>query len=197
MNAIRSQNTLLTTEITKSLSSDDLIVDQIGKTVARSLDHELDHLSAKTLHRLEKARENALSKQKIAKSPQKSNLVLFKDASLSWFGTFLLIAVTVFLIAQWQKVSRLRDIADVDAALLTDSVPPDAYADAGFRLYMKNMLKRAEQESNSAIESTLDSSSAPANEGSNSLEMNVDTSKAEVSTSDTRPSSPSVQSVNP
>jgi hypothetical protein len=41
-------------------------------------------------------------------------------------------------IAQWQSESRINDIAEVDAALLTDDVPPDAYADSGFMAFLKN-----------------------------------------------------------
>jgi hypothetical protein len=39
----------------------------------------------------------------------------------------------------------LSDIVEVDAAILSDSVPPDAYADDGFKLFLKNMLARAEK----------------------------------------------------
>jgi hypothetical protein len=41
-------------------------------------------------------------------------------------------------IAQWQDDSRINDIAEVDAALLSDDVPPDAYADGGFLAFLKN-----------------------------------------------------------
>ncbi|WP_269460294.1 DUF3619 family protein [Polynucleobacter necessarius] len=41
-------------------------------------------------------------------------------------------------IAQWQDDSRINDIAEVDAALLSDDVPPDAYADNGFMAFLKN-----------------------------------------------------------
>ena len=39
----------------------------------------------------------------------------------------------------------MSDIVEVDAAILSDSVPPDAYADDGFKLFLKNMLASAEK----------------------------------------------------
>mgnify|MGYP003347091960 CR=1 FL=1 len=52
---------------------------------------------------------------------------------VKWSWVFGLIGI-----AQWQNESRINDIAEVDAALLTDDVPPDAYADSGFMAFLKN-----------------------------------------------------------
>jgi hypothetical protein len=67
----------------------------------------------------------------------------FKSSSNLWdtVGWAAPLAVLVFGligIAQWQSESRINDIAEVDAALLTDDVPPDAYADSGFMAFLKN-----------------------------------------------------------
>jgi hypothetical protein len=51
-------------------------------------------------------------------------------------------------IAQWQQDSRINDIAELDVALLTDDVPPDAYADSGFLGFLKNgPLTESDQDS--------------------------------------------------
>ena len=36
------------------------------------------------------------------------------------------------VIVNWQQDERIRDIAEVDSAILTDVVPPEAYNDDGF-----------------------------------------------------------------
>ena len=50
------------------------------------------------------------------------------------FGAIPLLALILglFLIVNWQKDERIRDIAEVDSALLIDVVPPEAYHDDGF-----------------------------------------------------------------
>jgi Protein of unknown function (DUF3619) len=42
---------------------------------------------------------------------------------------------------QWiQQDNRTNELAAIDTALLTDELPPDAYADAGFVQYLKQSL---------------------------------------------------------
>ncbi len=50
------------------------------------------------------------------------------------FGVIPLLALILglFLIVNWQTDERIRDIAEVDSALLIDVVPPEAYHDNGF-----------------------------------------------------------------
>jgi hypothetical protein len=149
------------------LESDDLFVDQIGKTVARSLDKELSHLSPKVLQRLEHARELALTHQKIGfTSSQTQNTLKLKTSffpRLGPIGPILLVLMLVFVIAQWQQNARINDIVAVDTAILTDSVPPDAYADDGFRLFMKKMIAQAKEEEK-ALESQAESTKSKSSE---------------------------------
>jgi len=142
MNASQTNITLINSSVGNPLTSDELYVDQIGKTIARSLDKELVHLSPKVLQRLEKSREIALSQQKHGSSPapqtrsSKSGFL----PKLGPLSPILVVLLLVFGIAQWQQNARIGNIADVDTAILTDSVPPDAYADDGFRLFLKKMM---------------------------------------------------------
>lgn len=50
-----------------------------------------------------------------------------------------LVVVVLGLIAitEWQEDMRIKDIATVDIALLTDDVPPNAFADNGYMAYLK------------------------------------------------------------
>jgi hypothetical protein len=58
--------------------------------------------------------------------------------TLGWVAPLVVLVFGLIGIAQWQDESRINDIAEVDAALLTDDVPPDAYADSGFMDFLKN-----------------------------------------------------------
>jgi len=141
----QNPSTTINPHFARKSSMNDLLIDQIGKTVARSLDKELAHLSPKVLKNLEKSREKALSVQKKSSQTLSTGFFNMNYESFNWLGTLLLICITVFLIADWQQQARLSDIVEVDAAILSDSVPPDAYADDGFKLFLKNMLARAEK----------------------------------------------------
>jgi hypothetical protein len=56
---------------------------------------------------------------------------------LSWFAPFIVLALGLLAIAEWQQDARINDIAAVDIALLSDDVPPDAYMDSGFLAFLK------------------------------------------------------------
>jgi hypothetical protein len=54
------------------------------------------------------------------------------------FGVAPIVALFLGLavIVNWQQDERIRDIAEVDSAILTDVVPPEAYNDDGFIRYL-------------------------------------------------------------
>ena len=58
--------------------------------------------------------------------------------TVGWIAPLTVLVFGLIGIAQWQDDSRINDIAEVDAALLSDDVPPDAYADSGFMAFLKN-----------------------------------------------------------
>lgn len=58
--------------------------------------------------------------------------------TIGWVAPLAVLVFGLIGIAHWQNDSRINDIAEVDAALLTDDVPPDAYADSGFLAFLKN-----------------------------------------------------------
>ncbi|MEI7531093.1 MAG: DUF3619 family protein [Betaproteobacteria bacterium] len=175
MNALNTSHPLLDHHGSLSIADEEMLaIDQIGKIVAKTLENELKHISPKALSRLEGAREMALAKQKLSKTPLKSPSVSkaltkspasFFNSKLSNLGSLLpmiVLILGIFLITQWQQTARLNDIADVDAALLSDEVPPDAYADDGFRLFMKNLMLHNPADSGSDSQtssSSLDNSS--------------------------------------
>ena len=133
--------------------------DQFGLTAASLLRQGTQSLPAGIKDRLYAARLKALS----VKKPEKVRVAqhVLASSSGSWFtgsrsfwdnvGWLAPLAVLVFGligIAQWQQDSRINDIAELDVALLTDDVPPDAYADSGFLGFLKNgSLSESDQDS--------------------------------------------------
>jgi hypothetical protein len=133
--------------------------DQFGLTAATLLRQGSQSLPTEIKDRLYAARLKALS----VKKPEKVRIAqhVFASSIGNWsFGSRSLwdnvgwvapLAVLVFGligIAQWQQDSRINDIAELDVALLTDDVPPDAYADSGFLGFLKNgPLAESDQDS--------------------------------------------------
>jgi len=133
--------------------------DQFDLTAAALLRQGTQSLPAGIKDRLYAARLKALS----VKKPEKVRIAqhVLASSSGSWssgsrsfwdnVGWIAPLAVLVFGligIAQWQQDSRINDIAELDVALLTDDVPPDAYADSGFLGFLKNgPLSESDQDS--------------------------------------------------
>lgn len=70
--------------------------------------------------------------------------------TVGWIAPLVVLVFGLIGIAQWQADSRINDIAEVDAALLSDEVPPDAYADSGFMAFlMKGPLSESDSASDS------------------------------------------------
>ena len=126
--------------------------DEFGRASAALLSQGAQSLPANIKDRLYEARKKALAVRKPEKVRVKSPALAgtsgiwtgsFKSSSnlwdtLSWVAPLVVLVFGLIGIAQWQNESRINDIAEVDAALLTDDVPPDAYADSGFMTFLKN-----------------------------------------------------------
>lgn len=124
--------------------------DQFGRASAALLSQSVQSLPIGIKDRLHAARMKALAVRKPEKirvqkpvfagfagnwSPRSSNGIW---DTVGWVAPLVVLVFGLIGIAQWQDESRINDIAEVDAALLTDDVPPDAYADSGFMAFLKN-----------------------------------------------------------
>jgi hypothetical protein len=124
-------------------------VDQFGQASAALLRQSTQNIPQNIKDRLYTARMKALSVRK----PEKVRIqkqVLAGTArnwtsgsngiwdTVGWIAPLVVLVFGLIGIAQWQDDSRINDIAEVDAALLSDDVPPDAYADNGFMAFLKN-----------------------------------------------------------
>ena len=124
-------------------------VDQFGQASAALLRQGTQSIPQSVKDRLYAARMKALSVRK-PENVRIQKQVLAGTArnwtsgsngvwdTVGWIAPLVVLVFGLIGIAQWQDDSRINDIAEVDAALLSDDVPPDAYADSGFMAFLKN-----------------------------------------------------------
>jgi uncharacterized protein DUF3619 len=104
-------------------------------------------LPADQAARLAAARAQALERQR----PELAPVLAWADNVLGllggWTGVSLrvmapAIALIVSLAAiyTWQQNQRVAEVAEIDALLLTDELPIDAYLDRGFQNWLKKRL---------------------------------------------------------
>lgn len=125
--------------------------DRLGFRITARLSDATDSLPHDISERLRAARVQAVGQRKMALKYAVSDLALsggegsvtFGKQHFGWWGRLAaaipLLALVVGLIAinVIQDDNRDRELADIDAALLTDDLPPEAYADPGFLQFLK------------------------------------------------------------
>jgi hypothetical protein len=129
--------------------------DRFGRQVAARLDAGARELPYDTTERLRAARMQALAKRKrvvglrmaTSVSASGAGATMTADEPVSWWNRVAsvlpIIAVLggLVLIHTIQNERRANEVAEVDAALLTDDLPPSAYADPGFIQFLKQSGK--------------------------------------------------------
>jgi hypothetical protein len=120
--------------------------DQFGRAVAMRLAAGTDELPYEVRERLRAARVRALAVRKL---PEVAPVVVSRGGAATlageptWFNRLasvlplLVLAAGLVLIYNFQSDRRATELAEVDAALLTDELPPAAYADPGFLQFLK------------------------------------------------------------
>jgi len=126
--------------------------DQFGRRIAARLDAATLELPHDIGERLRAARSQALAHRKsaalqVAPAVQVSSTgqaTLGGDERPGWWHRVASALPLIVLLAGLvtihvvQNEHRARELADVDAALLTDDLPPAAYADPGFVQFLKS-----------------------------------------------------------
>ncbi|MBU3617524.1 DUF3619 family protein [Polynucleobacter sp. JS-Polo-80-F4] len=123
--------------------------DQFGQASAALLRQGTQTIPQNIKDRLYAARMKALSVRKPEKVRIQKQVLAASGRNwtsgsngvwdtVGWIAPLVVLVFGLIGIAQWQDDSRINDIAEVDAALLSDDVPPDAYADSGFMAFLKN-----------------------------------------------------------
>lgn len=127
----------------------DILQDRFGLKTVSYLSAGTADLPHDISERLRAARVQAVSRRKIAKIQTAVNvdgsaaLTWGSDEGLGWWGrigsVLPLIALVVGLLAinSFQNDNRTQELAEVDSALLTDELPPAAFADPGFVQFLK------------------------------------------------------------
>ncbi|MDF3834296.1 DUF3619 family protein [Cupriavidus basilensis] len=129
---------------------------RLAHEIRTALDAGANALPADVTERLAAARRIALSRKKaqaVATVPQLAIAGMQTadfgedDSPLHRAGSWLrrlglvwtLVALAAGLagIYHWQQQKRVDELADVDAAMLLDDLPPTAYADQGFHVFLK------------------------------------------------------------
>lgn len=116
---------------------------QFGNKIRHLLTQGLS-LDSATRDRLRAAREKALARQRA----EPGGVLAWADNVLGgiedWGRLSLRIVVPIALLVAgatglyaWDQKQRIAEIADLDAQLLTDELPIDAYLDRGFDSWLK------------------------------------------------------------
>jgi len=116
-----------------------------GKIVSR-LDYGLGTIKQGTAYQLQSARQAALEHYREAPEPlfgmAWAGDVAFRVSTSRYFNARNLLAagllvLTLIGVTYWQVVLQSNDIADIDAGLLTDDLPINAYLDSNFEAWLK------------------------------------------------------------
>lgn len=132
----------------------DTRMSRFGLRLTAGLSEQCEQLPPDVSERLRFAREQALLKARSARAAQPEaaqQSVVQSDGTLSlngsptpgsrWLklaslGPLLLLVLGLLLIQHSQWYQQIMAGADLDAALLTDKLPPAAYGDPGFSEYL-------------------------------------------------------------
>ncbi|MEO5697628.1 MAG: DUF3619 family protein [Burkholderiaceae bacterium] len=127
---------------------------RFGLRVAARLSERSFELGADVHERLRFARENALERARAGRAlTATSGLGVTRSgaAILGLYGSrwwlriasvapLLALVAGLVLIERWQAGHQIAVAAEVDAALLSDVLPPRAYSDAGFAEFLKSPI---------------------------------------------------------
>ena len=128
--------------------------DRFGRQVAARLTFGTAELPYEISERLRAARVQAMAQRKKLVSVQAAPSFLSNgsgtatlghgDKGVSWWNRIasvlplLVLAAGLVAIHAVQNDHRAIEVAEVDAAILTDDLPPSAYSDPGFTQFLKS-----------------------------------------------------------
>jgi len=135
------------------------IQDRFGRAVAVRLSESAGALPYDISERLRAARMQALSARKVAQIAIAPSALSNGGAATLSFGEgegrlwhrlaalvpLLLLIAGLIAVNMLNDDFRAKELADIDAAILTDDLPPAAYTDAGFVQFLKSRLEQQAQ----------------------------------------------------
>jgi len=121
--------------------------ERYASRVRQALNHGLNDISPAVARRLEAVRHQALSRQK----QPVQQMALAGDKTSSLHFRFLtdnhhlrhILAVLALLLGMWisfyiDSINYVTQVEEVDSALLSDDLPPEAFLDKDFFLWLKD-----------------------------------------------------------
>ena len=140
------------------MNTDQLISsqDRFGGRVAARLSAGTAELPYDVQERLRAARAQALARRKRVAGLRTAAVVsgsggtatLTADEGVTWWRLvasvlpMVVLAAGLVMIHTVQNERRATEVAEVDAALLTDDLPPDAYTDPGFIQFLQQTANK-------------------------------------------------------
>jgi hypothetical protein len=126
--------------------------DRFGRQVAARLAAGAAELPYEVSERLRAARVQAVARRKVASARTAGGITVSGGAAALHFGDehiglwarigsalpLIALVAGLVLIHSFENDRRATEVAEVDAALLTDDLPPAAYADPGFAQFLKS-----------------------------------------------------------
>ncbi len=120
--------------------------EQLARKVVQHLEYGVDRIDAGTRERLLAARKGALARYREQPAPvfglAWAGQAMARVSDPGFYNARHLIAVAALILglaglAYWQGLGPANDIAEIDAGLLTDELPINAYLDQGFDSWLK------------------------------------------------------------
>ena len=123
---------------------------RFARQIVARLDEDAERVGGDVAERLRFARERALARARLVRAPAaaapKVGITAAGAALLGggWWVKLASIAPLVALVCglvviqKLQTTAQISVAAEVDAALLADDLPPNAYSDAGFVEFLKS-----------------------------------------------------------
>lgn len=124
--------------------------ERIAYRIRQGLNQSLNDISPATLRRLEAARHIALDHQKVMECAPELALAGqlaggvststghgFRRASVRRVLAVLALITGMAIAFYWQGHQYVTELEDIDSALLSDDLPPEAFLDKGFFAWLK------------------------------------------------------------
>ena len=119
---------------------------EVAGKIVHQLNAGLGTLRQGTAYQLQSARQAALGRYREAPQPMFglawAGEAAFRVSHSAHFNARNLLALGLLVLSlvgvtYWQLVIQANDIADIDASLLTDDLPINAYLDSNFEAWLK------------------------------------------------------------
>lgn len=138
------------------MNTDDI---NLAYKIRHALNDNLDNLPASTTDRLAAARAAALARKRAnatdapvrAKQQQRASFDLGALFSMQWVARAAVVAPLLLMAAgmvgvyQYETQQRAAELAELDAAVLSDDLPLTAYTDHGFNAYLAQQQQAQQQ----------------------------------------------------